>query len=222
MRIRGPAAGARHAPTVVLTVVLTVVSTVALAVALSGCGGSSRSPDVPTLGGGPTRSPQAAGATGPARVAALHAAAQCVREHGIPTYQDPVLTADGHVFTDARSLREADGDNRDTPTLNAVRRACGQLMIAAGFQPDDQAPAPPKLVAAGVKAAQCMRSHGLPNYQDPNSATPFTPGHGFGISADQLPAGGKADPVTQQAADACRSLLDEEIRLSTLGSLGNG
>lgn len=214
MRIRGPAAGARRA--------LAVVLTVAFAVALSGCGGSSRSPGVPTLEGASARSPQAAGATGPARTAALHAAAQCVREHGVPTYQDPVLTADGHVFTDARSLQDADKDNRDTPTLNAVRQACGQLMIAAGFQPDDEAPAPPKLVAAGVKAAQCMRSHGLPNYRDPNSATPFTPGHGFGITGEQLPAGGKADPVTQQAAAACRSLLDEEIRQSTLGSLGNG
>ena len=207
--------------------VLAACCALAAGLVLSGCGGSSQSPGVPTLDGGSTRSPQgrtpqAAGATGPARVAALHAAAQCVREHGVPTYQDPVLTADGHVFTDMRSIQDADRDNREQPTLKAIRQACGQLMIAAGFQPDDEAPAPPKLVAAGVKAAQCMRANGLPNYRDPTSATPFTPGHGFRVTADQIPAGGKADPVTQRAAAACRALLDEEIRQSSLGSLANG
>jgi hypothetical protein len=185
---------------------------------LAGCGRSA-SPGVPSLGG---RSARPAGATGPARAAALHAAAQCIREHGIPTYQDPVLTADGHVYTDARSIQDADRNTRDTPTLDTVRRACGQLVAAAGFQPDDEAPAPPKLVAAGVKAAQCLRANGLPNYRDPTSSSPFVPGHGFQISSDEVPAGGKADPTVQRALQACRPLLDEEIRQSSLGNLANG
>jgi hypothetical protein len=180
---------------------------------LAGCGRSG-SPAVPSLGGG---SGQPAGATGPARAAALHAAAQCIREHGIPTYQDPVLTADGHVYTDARSIQDA-----DRATIEAATRACGRLVVAAGFQPDDEAPAPPKLVEAGVKAARCLRANGLPNYRDPTSSTPFVPGHGFQIRSDEVPAGGKADPTFQRAAAACRSLLDEEIRLSTLGNLANG
>jgi hypothetical protein len=198
---------------------LTIVAAALGAVALAGCGARPDAPGVPGVGG---RSAQPAGATGPARAAALHAAAQCIREHGIPTYQDPVLTADGHVFTDARSIQDADRDRRDTPTLDAVRRACGQLIAAAGFRPDDQAPAPPKLVQAGVKAAQCLRANGLANYRDPTSATPFVPGHGFSITGDQMPAGGKADPAARRAFEACRSLLDDEIRESSLGNLANG
>jgi hypothetical protein len=195
-------------------------------VLLAGCGSSHRSPSVPSLAGGGTsssaRAPAAPGGTGPDRVAALHAAAQCIREHGAPTYQDPVLTADGHVYTDARSIQDLDRKNRGTPTLDAIRRACGTLITAAGFQPDDEAPAPPQLVEAGVKAARCLRANGLPNYRDPTSSTQFTPGHGFGITADEVPAGGKADPTVQRAFGACRGLLDEEIRQSTLGNLSHG
>ena len=76
-----------------------------------------------------------------------------------------------------------------------------------------------------MKAAQCLRANGLPNYRDPSSSTPFTPGHGFGITADEMPnngAGGKQDPTFQTASAACRSLLDAEIAASTLTSLAHG
>lgn len=198
------------------------VITLVAVTALAACGSSHRSPTVPSLGGASSARPATAGGTGSDRVAALHAAAQCIREHGAPTYQDPILTADGHVYTDARSIQDLDRNSRSTPTLDAIRRACGTLITAAGFQPDDEAPAPPKLVEAGVKAARCLRDNGLPRYRDPTSSTPFTPGHGFGITADEVPAGGKADPTVQRAFTACRGLLDEEIRQSTLGNLGHG
>src|SRR5690348_1787291 len=157
-----------------------------------------------------------AGQGGAARAAALHQAAQCIRQHGIPSYADPVLTSGGRVYSDSRSIQDA-----SPATLDAVRQACGALAAQAGLSPADEPPAPPQLVEAGVKAAQCMRAHGLPNDADPSARTPYTPGHGFGMTASEVPAGGKADPVFQQAAQACRSLLDAEIRASTLTSLGH-
>ena len=66
-----------------------------------------------------------------------------------------------------------------------------------------------------------MRAHGLPNVQDPTAQSDYTPGHGFGYTSNEVPSGGKANPVFQAAAHACRSLLDAEIRASTLTSLGN-
>jgi hypothetical protein len=161
------------------------------------------------------------------RVAQLHAAAQCIREHGVPTYQDPVLAADGSVFTDARSIQDVGAKQsraQQDSMLNAIRQACGSLFTAAGLQPDDESPAPPQLVQAGVRSAECLRANGLPNMRDPNSETPFTPGHGFGLSADELPnngALGKQDPSVQRAFGACRSLLDAEIRASSLSSLAH-
>ena len=161
------------------------------------------------------------------RVGQLHAAAQCIREHGVPDYQDPTLTADGLVFTDARSIQAAganDSTAQQNALLNSIRQACGSLFVAAGLQPDDESPAPPQLVRAGVRAAECLRANGMVALQDPTSQTPFTPGHGFSLSADEMPnhgALGKQDPTLQRAFTACRPVLDAEIRASSLSSLAH-
>ena len=191
------------------------------ALLMGGCARSGpSSPAVPALsqaaGQGAAGQGAASQAAGSARGAALHAAAQCIRQHGVPGYADPVLTAGGQVYSDRRSLQDA-----PQSTLNAVQQACGALAARAGLNPMSEPPAPPQLVEAGVRAAGCMRAHGLPNVQDPTAQTSYTPGHGFGLSANEVPAGGKVSPAFQAAAAACRSLLDAEIRASTLASLGN-
>jgi hypothetical protein len=150
------------------------------------------------------------------RRARLHAAAQCIREHGAPRYQDPTLTRDGYVYTDEVALRDM-----EQPELNAIDRACHDLINAAKFSMADQGPPSPKLIAAGVKSTQCLRANGLPNVKDPTVNSPFAPGKGFGLEASALPAGGKRDPTVRRALEACRTLLDEEASLSSLGSLGD-
>ena len=211
-----------------------VIAVLAGGLLLAGCGSSgSSSPAVPSLSqaagqgsqaasqgasGSPGASAQAESSQGSwaGRAAELHAAAQCIRQHGIPAYTDPVLTASGQVYTDSRSL-----DDAPRSVLDAVQQACGALAARAGLSPDAEPPAPPQLIQAGVRAAECMRAHGLVNDRDPTAQTPYTPGHGFGLDSSEVPAGGKASPVFQGAAHACRSLLDAEIRASTLGSLGD-
>jgi hypothetical protein len=187
------------------------------ALLLAGCAGSGpAAPAVPTVPQGGAVSSQASQATASGRAAALHAAAQCIRQHGIPSYQDPVLASGGRVFSDLRSIQDA-----PDATISAIQRACGALAARAGLDPRNEPPAPPQLVQAGVRAAQCMRAHGLPDVHDPSAQSPYTPGHGFGMTASEVPSGGKASPVYQTAARACRSLLDDEIRASTLTSLGH-
>jgi hypothetical protein len=221
-----------------------VTAALAGALLLAGCGGSATSsPGVPTLSqapgqgtpgqGTPGQGSQSQGAqgqgaqsrgpqeptsqlSGSARAAALHAAAQCIRQHGIPSYADPVLTAGGQVYSDRRSIQDA-----SAAVASAVQQACGTLAARAGLNPSYEPPAPPQLVEAGVRSAECMRAHGLPNFRDPTARSPYTPGHGFGISAGEIPAGGKLDPAYQAAAHACRAILDAEIRASTLASLGD-
>jgi hypothetical protein len=183
---------------------------------LAGCAGSGpAAPGVPAAPQGGAVSGQAGQVTASGRAAALHAAAQCIRQHGIPSYQDPVLASGGRVFGDLRSIQDA-----PDATISAIQQACGTLAARAGLSPQDEPPAPPQLVQAGVRAARCMRGHGLPDVHDPTAQSPYTPGHGFGMTADEVPSGGKASPVYQTAAHACRSLLDDEIRASTLASLG--
>jgi hypothetical protein len=194
-----------------------VTAALAGALLLAGCGGSATSsPGVPALSQAAGQSSQANQGPGSARAAALHAVAQCIRQHGIPSYADPVLTASGQVYSDSRSIQ-----NAPPSVANAVQQACGTLAARAGLNPTSEPAAPPQLVEAGVRSAECMRAHGLPNFRDPTAQSPYTPGHGFGITAGEIPAGGKLDPAYQAAAHACRAILDGEIRASTLASLGN-
>jgi hypothetical protein len=193
-----------------------VIAALAGALLLAGCGGSAASsPGVPTLSQAAGQGSPSQGSAG-SRASALHAAAQCIRQHGVPSYADPVLTAGGQVYTDARSIQDA-----PQSVLAAVRQACAALAAEAGLVPDAEPAAPPQLVEAGVRSAQCLRAHGLPNVVDPTAQTAYTPGHGFGFTRGEIPAGGKLDPAYQAAAHACRALLDAEIRASTLASLGN-
>ena len=182
---------------------------------LAACGGTSASsavvPSLSQQAGG-----QPGGTSGSSRATALHAAAQCIRAHGIPGYSDPVLTSSGQVYSDRRSIQDA-----PQSTIDAIRHACQPLLTQAGLNPENEPPAPPQLVQAGVRAAGCERAHGLPQLRDPTAQTPYTPGHGFGMTDNEVPAGGKASPVFQHAAQSCLSLVEAEIRASTLGSLGN-
>jgi hypothetical protein len=196
-----------------------IVITAATALAAAGCGGSgAASPAVPSI----SQSAQAAsvtggqgnGGAGSARVAAVHAAAQCIREHGIPSYPDPALSADGNVYSDLQSYRLA-----PQSTFDAIQRACRALLATAGFDPGAEPPPPPQLVRAGVQAAECLRAHGLPQMRDPNAQTPYAPGHGFGFTADEMPKGDKFSPIFQRAAAACQAQLDAETRASTLSAL---
>jgi hypothetical protein len=222
---------------------LVLAAVACTAVTLAACSSSQSGGAVPSLAAGsagtangssaPSSGPSRSQASRPrvgystSRVAELHAAAQCLREHGVPTYQDPVLTPGGFVYTDARSFDDIgrnDSQAQQDALLSQLRQACGHLFAVAGLQPDDESPAPPALVQAGVRSAECLRANGLPNYRDPTSDTPFTPGHGFGITADELPnngALGKTDPTVQHALGACRSLLDAEITASSLSSLSH-
>ena len=187
------------------------------AVPMTGCGGPGTAPAaVPSLGQSAGGANQGGGVSGGAHAAALHAAAQCIRQHGIPAFQDPVLTPSGQVYVDTRSFQDA-----PRSTFTAVNLACRTLLTQADLNPEREPPAPPQLVEAGVRSAECLRANGMPKVKDPTARSIYTPGHGFGLTADEVPPGGKRSPVWQHAAQACRPLLDAEIRASTLASLGD-
>jgi hypothetical protein len=188
---------------------------------MAGCSGSGgASPTVPSLSQSAAAAQgnggQGAGGSGAARASALHAAAQCIRQHGIPGYADPVLTPDGQVYSDSRSIQ-----NASESVFAAVLGACETLLTQANLNPGNEPPAPPQLVRAGVRAAECLRAHGLPNIQDPTARSPYTPGHGFGMTRSEMPAGGKASPLWQHARQACDAQVTAEIQASTLASLGD-
>jgi hypothetical protein len=190
--------------------VLPVVVLAALGLLGAGCSSGASPASVPSLS-----SAGGSHGAGGSRAADLRAAAQCIRQHGIPGYADPVLTPSGAVYSDRRSIQDA-----SQSVLGAVQAACGSVLARARLNPLNEPPAPPQLVQAGVHAAECMRAHGLPQDADPTARTPYTPGHGFGLSAREVPSGGKLSHGFQQAIHACQRLDAAEIRASTLSSLG--
>lgn len=183
-------------------VIMRITGVLLLAVVAVACGANAQQA-VSTAGSGD-------------RVAALHTAAECLRRHGIANFADPVLGANGQVFTDRRPLESAEPPG----AAQAAQNACRHELNAANWNPEQLPPAPGVMVAAGVKAAQCMRANGLPNYHDPTASSGYTPGHGFGMTGADLPPGAnKQTPIVAQAMRVCRSLLDEEIKASALDQL---
>ena len=125
--------------------VITVMAAAALLAAA--CGGSPSS----TGSGG---SPSAGGSANSQAVAY----SRCVRSHGVPDFPDP--DSNGQIPKEAvvRALREV-SDSR----AKAATNACANLNPAGQGSPSLTAQEQQDY----LKAAACMRSHGITNFPDP-------------------------------------------------------
>ncbi|MGH9090166.1 MAG: hypothetical protein ACRDZR_02110 [Acidimicrobiales bacterium] len=108
-----------------------------------------------------------------------------MQSHGIADFPDP---SNGVLSIPANS----GGDlNSQSPQFQAAQSACKKFMPGGNLTLGDQS-------AAALKYAECMRSHGLPDFPDPN-------GQGAIVTSGQ----GDLNPKSaqfQDAANACRSL----------------
>ncbi len=199
-----------------MVVVLTVVG---IGFGLVGCGGSSHAVGVPTLQGSHANS----SATHGPNLQALHQAAQCIRTHGVPNYADPTVGPGFTIYTDQRDL-----ENATSAVVRQATSACRTEIRAANFDPSQRPHPPAQMVRDGVRAAQCLRAHGLPNWPDPKASDTFDTGHGFQVSdnafAGAVPAGAdpKASPAFQNAIRACSAEVQAELRDSELSNLARG
>ena len=110
--------------------------------------------------------------------------AQCVRDHGDPSFRDPTIDAQGNpqlpdgvekppsdsaMMRDSHPTKQASRGPRDShPTKQASRgpRDCGALLNQLQAQNrSNQAPDP----AAMRAFAQCMRDHGISDWPDPDA-----------------------------------------------------
>jgi hypothetical protein len=136
-----------------------IIATAAMALLAAACSGS---PSSTGAGGSPNAGDSS---SSPSAVSYSH----CMRSHGVPNYPDP---SNG-------SLPKGGGDafGVSSSVFSAAQNACHHLLPNAGsFQ--EQASqcslagdCPPAVVqqmmAIDRKFAQCMRSHGVPNWPDP-------------------------------------------------------
>ena len=131
--------------------------TVGLLASACGSGGSS-TPGVAHVLSAPTAgSSSSAGSSKPSPLGY----ALCMRSHGIANFPEP--DAGGSVsIQQGQQLPDV-----NSPEFKAAAQACKSL------NPAGAAPAPgqqAQQLAAEVKYAQCMRSHGIANFPDPTSA----------------------------------------------------
>jgi hypothetical protein len=118
----------------------------------------------------------------------------CMRSHGVPSFPD--TDSQGHlIVTSGGKPGTALALNVNSPQFQAAQKACqkfasGQASAASNAQ----------LSANALHFAQCMRSHGVPSFPDPQIA-----GGGIAIRAGKT--GDINSPQFQAAMKACQSVL---------------
>ena len=90
----------------------------------------------------------------------LVAYTQCMRSHGVPDYPGPDSSGQMPKITSGQQVGVSDS------RLTAAQGACQDLWP---YQAPTQAQQRQEL-ADDLKFAQCMRSHGLPNFPDPTNS----------------------------------------------------
>ena len=146
-----------------------------LAVLAAGCGGSSNSNHTP--------------ASSSELMAQFLGVSRCMRSHGVPDFPDP--TTSGGIGIVLPHVGPGSDLNPDNPKYKAANQACQTLGPVA----HPTTASAPKL-AAEVKVARCMRSHGLPSFPDPNGQGQF--------DRSRLD---ESSPALKTAYNGCKSLI---------------
>jgi hypothetical protein len=200
---------------------------------LAACGGGTKSPRVASIGpatstargsakpspdrsGGTDQSSSAngrGGAGGQLRMVGGSAAqmskfSACMRKNGVPSFPDP--NAQGQI-----SISASAGIDPGSAQYENAQQSC-QKMLPHGGQPSPAQQARARATALAFSA--CMRSHGLPNFPDPQ----FGPG---GRVSLRISAGAGLDPQSSQfqaAQTACQKDTPGGVGTKSVGATGSG
>jgi hypothetical protein len=119
----------------------------------------------------------------------------CMRSHGVTGFPDPSIGSNG---LPTLTINAGPTTNPQSPAFRAAKQACKKELPNLGPQtPAEKATAN----AAALKYAACMRSHGVPNFPDPNGQGLIQINNATGV----LDA---SSPQFQKAETACNSLND--------------
>ena len=159
----------------------TVPLVLMLVLAAAGCGGGDSGDGVATAGG---RTPAAAATSAAAGEGDGLKFAQCMRENGLPWFEDPE--------PGARGVRISIPQGADKAKVDAAMAACRQHLPNGGE--------PPEMDAASIEQARqlskCMRANGVPNFPDPQ------PDGGMVIDGRKLGTG-PGEPAFDAAEKKC-------------------
>jgi hypothetical protein len=97
--------------------------------------------------------------------------ANCMRDHGVPSFPDPNAGGGGGL-----QFSLGPGYNPQAPAVRSAQAVCRRLLPSGLAEP---APESEKLQM--LQVAECMRSHGVSDFPDPTNTPPPGPPRG-GIS----------------------------------------
>jgi hypothetical protein len=192
--------------------ILTLTVLAAAAPLIAGCGGSSSNPGVARLASGASSGadPGAGGSSSPESESSASAQqkmiafSRCMRTHGVPEFPEPT---EGHLLIHSSDHNgRVTGVNPRSAQFQAATKACAKLAPKGGKPPSPAVQA--KLQEKALQFAQCMRTHGVPSFPDPEFSRG---GGGIGIRI----GGGKGGPSRidpgsprfQAAQKACQSIM---------------
>jgi hypothetical protein len=171
---------------------------VAIGLLAAGCGGGSPTGGVAHLGSSTpaTSSTAASAATGPgggesspgSKAVAFSA---CMRSHGVPNFPDPQVSHNGSEVSVKIAVPAGVGPGNSK--LSSAQQACRKL------GPVNQPVVSQAEQTQYLKAAACVRAHGLPNFPDPTFS-------GGGVHIDHQGLN-ESSPVFKAAVHACESLI---------------
>jgi hypothetical protein len=179
----------------------------ALALLAAGCGSTSKSPTVAHLGSSTTSSTassssSAASGGGSTAGSASHqsqavAYSACVRAHGVPNFPDPKVSTNGSEVKVAIAVNPSISGN---PHFNSAQQACRKLLPGGGPGEGSNHQITPQEQSQYLKAAACIRSHGIPSFPDPTFS-------GGGVHLPKTAGVNPHSPQVRRAEEACQSLI---------------
>jgi hypothetical protein len=178
---------------------IAVIAGVAAGSALlaAGCGGGSSGARVAQVGTTTTStsgssSSASSGKGNPAAFAA------CMRRNGVPDFPDPDSNGNIRITGGQDKSGRRFGVDANSAQFRKARQACRKLEPNGGkLNPQEQA----REQQQALKFSQCMRSHGVPKFPDPNFSA--NGGTLLKIGKDVNPD----SPPFQAAQKACRKLV---------------
>jgi hypothetical protein len=176
---------------------------IAAGVLVAGCGGNSPSGGVASLSSyaskTSTTSSAAAGSTSggessPGSQAVAYSA--CMRAHGVPNFPDPQISNNGNEHKIAMRVTPGITGN---PHFKSAQQTCSKLLPGGGPGEGSNHQITPQEQSQYLKAAACVRSHGVPNFPDPTFS-----GGGVHIEHQGL---NESSPAFKAAVHDCESLI---------------
>lgn len=172
-----------------LTVLTAMLAT---AIAVAACGGS----------GSPKASSSAQAST-----SNRLKMARCIRSHGVPDFPDP--SSGLNLIRNSRGSTSVDGVNLNV-SPQTLQKAMATCQKYAPQGPPISGAQLAKIRRGALAMAECMRSHGVANFPDPQVAT-GPGGHGIGVRIGVPPGSSGAlnpnSPAFQRAQKTCMPLM---------------